>query len=88
MPRQESPRTQGVGDAEREARRKKGGRGVTDASVAAAERLLTMDLEGSVIRIVVRMISSSDEARLRSFAAPVGAAAAAFPSERAVAYAL
>ena len=54
----------------------------------AADRLLTMDVELSVIRLAVRMTSSSDEARRRFFAAPIGAAAAASPAERAVAYAL
>ena len=56
--------------------------------MAAADRLLTMDVERSAIRLAVRMISSSDEARSRFFAASVGAAAAASPAERAVAYAL
>ena len=56
--------------------------------VAAADRLLTMYVERSEIRLAVRMISLSDEARRRFFAAPVGAAAAASPAERAVAYAL
>ena len=77
----------GVGGAEREARRKKGGRGIAEASVAA-ERLLTMDVYRSAIRLAVRMISSLDEARLRFFAAPVGAAAVASSDERAVAYML
>ena len=42
-----STRGDGVGCAEREARRKKGGRGVAEASVAAAavDLLLTMDVE-------------------------------------------
>ena len=56
--------------------------------MAAAGRLLTMDVEQSAIWIAVRMISSSDEARRRFFAAPVGAVAAASPAEREVAYAL
>ena len=89
-------RTRGVsvcgvgGGAEREARRKKGGRGVAEALVvaAAADRMLNMDVEGSTIWLAVRMFSLSDEARRRFFAAPVGAAAAASPAERAVAYAL
>ena len=51
---------------------------------AAADRLLTMEVEQSTIRLVVRMISSSDEARRRFFAAPVVVSAA----KRAVAYAL
>ena len=80
----------GGGSAEREARRKKGGRGVAEALVAAeaADRILTMDVDGSTIWLAVRMISLSDEARRRFFAAPVGAAEAASPAERAVAYAL
>ena len=81
----------GVDGAEREARRKKGGRGVAEAPVAAAamaNRLLTMDVERSEIWIAVRMISLSDEARRRFFLAPVRAEAAASPAERAVAYAL
>ena len=83
-------RTQGVSvggvgvGAEREARRKKGGRGVAEA----ADGMLTMDVEGSKILLAVRMISLSDEARRRFFAAPVGAAAEASPAKRAVAYAL
>ena len=87
-------RTRGVsvggGGAEREARRKKGGRGVAEALVAAvaADRMLTMDVEGSTIWIAVRMISLSDEARRRFFAAPIGAAAAASPAEIAVDYTL
>ena len=88
-------RTRGVsvsggGGVEREARRKKGDRGVAEALVAAAaaDRMLTMDVEGSTIWLAVRMISLSDEVRRRFFAAPVGAAAAASPAERAVAYAL
>ena len=78
------------GGAEREARRKKGGRGVAEALVAAvaADQMLTMDVEGSTIWRAVCMISFSDEGRRRFFAAPVGAAAAASPAERAVAYAL
>ena len=87
-PRREYPRTRGVSGVEREVRRKKGGRGVVEASVAAADRLLTMDVELSAIRITVRMISSLDEARRRFFVAPVGAAVAEFPSKRAVAYVL
>ena len=55
---------------------------------AAADWLLTMDVERSATRLAVLMISSSNEERLRFFAAPVGAAAAASPAERAVAYAL
>ena len=87
-------RTGGVsvsGGAEREARRKKGGRGVAEALVAAAaaaDQILTMDVEGSKIWIAVRMISLLDEARRRFFAAPIGAAAAASPAKRAVTYAL
>ena len=88
-------RTRGVsvgsGGAEREARRKKGGCGVAGASVAAAAavgRLLTMDVERYVIWHAVRMISLSEESRRRFFAAPVGAAGAASPAKRAVAYAL
>ena len=89
-------RTRGVivggGSAEREARRKKGGRGGAEALVAAAaaaaDRMMTMDVEGSTIWLVVRMISLSDEARRRFFVSPVGAATAASPAERAVAYAL
>ena len=78
-PQRESLRTRGVGGAEREARRKKGGRGVAEASVAAAtaDRLLTMDVERSAIEPTVCMISSSEKARRRFFAAPIGAAAAA-----------
>ena len=90
-PLRESTRTQGggVGSAEREARRKKGGCGVAEAlEVVAAIRLLTGDVERSAICLVVRMISSSDEARRRFFAAPVGAAAAASPSKRSFAYTL
>ena len=91
MPWQESPSTRGVdgvgGGAERETRRKKGGHGVAVAA-AAADRLLTMDVDRSAIRLAVHMISSSDEARRRFFVAPVGAAAAASPAKRAVAYAL
>ena len=70
--------------------RKKGCRGVAEASVAvaAANRLLTVDVERSAIRIAVHMISLSDEARRLFFAEPVGAAAAASPAKRAVAYAL
>ena len=88
--RRESLSTQGVSSSEREARRKKGGCGVAEASVvaAAADRLLTMDVERSKIRLAVRMISSLDEARRWFFTAPVGAAAAASTAERAVAYAL
>ena len=67
----------GGGCAEREARRKKGGRGVAEALVVAADRMLTMDVEGSTIWLAVRMISLSGEARRRFFAATVGAAAAA-----------
>ena len=55
---------------------------------AAADRLLTMDVERSAIRIAVRMISLSDDARRWFFAAPVGVAAVASPAKRAVAYAL
>ena len=55
---------------------------------AAVDRLLTMDVEGSTIRLAVRMISSSNEVRRRFFAASVGAAAAASPAERAVDYVL
>ena len=75
----------GGGGAEREARRKKGGRGVAEALVVAADRMLTMDIEGSTIWLAVRMISLSDEARRQFFTAPVGAAAVASPAERAVA---
>ena len=80
----------GGGGAEREARSKKGGRGVAEALVvaAAADRMLSMDIEGSTIWLAVRMISLSDKARCRFFAAPIGAAAAASPAKRAVAYAL
>ena len=65
---------------------RRGGRGVAEASVA--DRLLTMDVERSAIRLAVRMISLWDEARRWFLAAPVGAAAATSPAERAVAYAL
>ena len=80
----------GSGGSEMEVRRKKGGRGVAEALVvaAAADRMLNMDVEGSTIWLAVRMISLSDEGRRRFFAAPVGAAAAASPAERAIAYAL
>ena len=77
-----------VGGTEKEVRRKKGGRGVAEAAAAAADRMLTMDLEGSTIWLTVRMISLSDKGRRRFFAAPVRAAAAASPAERAVAYVL
>ena len=56
--------------------------------MAAADRLLTMDVELSTIRLTVHMIYSSDEARRRFFADPFGAAATASSSKRAVAYAL
>ena len=84
---QEYPRTRGVvvGGAEREA---KGCRGVAESLVLEADLMLTMDVERSTIRFAVRMIYSSDEARSRFFAASVGAAAAAYPNERAVAHAL
>ena len=49
--------------------------------VAAADRMLTTDVEGSTI-------SLSYKARRRFFAAPAGAAAAASPADRAVAYVL
>ena len=83
-------RTQGVsvggvgGGAEREARRKKGGRGVAEALVAAAaaDRILTMDVEGSTIWLTVRMISLSDEARCRFFVAPISAATSACPARK------
>ena len=58
------------------------------AAAAAADRMLTIDVEVSTIWIAVRMISLSDEAKRRFFAALVGAAAAASPVERAVAYVL
>ena len=58
------------------------------AAAAAADQLLTKDVERLEIRLTVRMISSLDEARRRFFAAPVGAAAAAFLVERVAAYAL
>ena len=58
------------------------------ASAEVAYRLLTMDSERCVNLLVVRMISSSDEARRRFFAAPVGAAVADSPAKRAVTYML
>ena len=58
------------------------------AAAVAVARLLTMDVERSAIRLVVRMISSSDEARCRFFTVTVGVSAAASPAKRAVAYAL
>ena len=77
------------GGADREARKKKGGRSVAEASgAAAADQVLTMDVEQSVIRFAVRMISLSDEARRRFFAAPVGEAAVASSAKRVIAYAL
>ena len=57
-------------------------------ATAAADWLLIMDVERSVIRIAVRMISSSDNTMHRFFAAPVGVAAAASPTKGGVAYAL
>ena len=57
-------------------------------AVATADRMLTMDVEGYTIWLAMRMISLLDEARRRFFTAAVGAAAAASPAERAVAYAL
>ena len=80
----------GSGSTEREARRKKGGCGVAEALVAAAaeERMLTIDVEVSTIWLAVRMISLSDEARRRFFAAPVIETAVASPAKRVVAYAL
>ena len=57
-------------------------------AAAVADRLPTIDLDRSAIRLAVRMISLSEEARCQLFAAPVGAAAAASPAKRAVAYAL
>ena len=57
-------------------------------AAAAADRLLAVDVEQSAILIAMRMISLSDEARRRFFAAPVGLAATASPTKRAVAYAL
>ena len=59
-----------------------------EASVAAADRLLTMDVERSAIRLAVRMISSSDEARHRFFATTVVVAVVASPAKREFAYAL
>ena len=56
--------------------------------MAAADRLLTMDVERSMIRLAVRMVSSSDKARCRFFAAPVGFLAAASPPKRVVTYEL
>ena len=73
------------------ARRNKGGHGVAEAAVAAAvaaDRLLTMYVERSAIRLAVHMIFSLDKARHRFFAAPVVTAVAASPSKIAVAYAL
>ena len=57
-------------------------------AAAVADRLLTMDVEQSAIRLAVCMISLSDEAKRRFFSAPVRAAAAASPAKRAVADAL
>ena len=57
-------------------------------TAACADRLLTMDVERSAIRLTVHMISLSDKARRQFFAAPVGAAAVASPAERAVDYVL
>ena len=86
--RPEGTKAEEVG-AEAEARRK-GGRGITEALVAAAvaDRLLTMDVDRSAVQLAMHMIYSSDEARCRFFAAPFGAAAVAFPAKRSVAYAL
>ena len=58
------------------------------ASAEAAYRLLTMDSERCVNLLVVRMISSSDEARHRFFATTVVVAVVASPAKREFAYAL
>ena len=58
------------------------------AAAAAADWLMTMDVERSAIRLAVHMISSLDKARRWFFAAPVRAAAATSAFKRAVAYAL
>ena len=68
------------GEEEEGRSRRRGGVGA-----AAAERLLTMDVERSAIRLAVCMISSSDKARRRFFAAPVGVAVETSPTDRAVA---
>ena len=57
-------------------------------AAGTADRLLAMDVEQSMIRIAMRMISLSDEARRWFFAVPVGLVATASPAKRAVAYAL
>ena len=57
------------------------------AAAAATDRLLTIYVERSAIRLAVHMISSLDKARRWFFAAPVRAAAAS-AFKRAVAYAL